>query len=253
MRLSGIGVVTALDAKSMVLSLLGGFVLTVDGSKVALPTHARRVLAYLSLHTMSNNGCNRQQLAERLWADSPSDRSRASLRTAMWRIRAIDRHILVGDAEHVALAGSVRVDVHEFRRRAERLLTAESGDPLCDVLLLRTPVDLLPGWEDDWLLLSREQLRLLRLHALERSAQRICGMGSYAQAIDVILPVVAEEPLRESSQSILITAHLKSGNLAEACRQYHRFADSLLLELGLRPSEALGRLVGQRAVATRMR
>lgn len=251
MPLSWVSVVIAHDTKSIALSLFGGFVLTIGGARVALPMHARRVLAYLSLQPMPNNGCNRQLLAQRLWIDSPPDRSRASLRTAMWKIRVINPLLLVGDSEQVALAGSVHVDVHEFRRRAEGLLAAESGDPFCDVALLRTPVDLLPGWEDDWLLLSREQLRLLRLHALERSAQRICGMGCYPQAIDLILPVVSEEPLRESAQSILITAHLKCGNLAEACRQYDRFADHLFLELGVRPSEALSRLVEHPAMTTR--
>jgi DNA-binding SARP family transcriptional activator len=170
----------------------------------------------------------------------------------MWRIRATDQHILVSDAEQVALADSVRVDVHEFRRQAESLLSTESRFPLRDIATLRTPIDLLPGWEDDWLLLSREQLRLLRLHALECSAQRICEMGLHAQAIDVILPVVAEEPFRESSQTILISAHLKSGNIVEACRQYERFSESLLLELGLRPSETLGRLVPRHASASHM-
>lgn len=114
MPLSWVSVVIARDTKSIVLSLFGGFVLTVDGARVALPMHARRVLAYLSLQPMSNNGCNRQLLAQRLWIDSPSDRSRASLRTAMWKIRVIDRHLLVGDSEQVALAGFVHVDVHEF-------------------------------------------------------------------------------------------------------------------------------------------
>ena len=244
---------TAHEARSMVLSLFGGFALTVDGSKVALPTHARRVLAYLSLHTIANNGCNRRQMAERLWADSTSDRSRASLRTAMWRIRAVDQQLLICDAEQVALGSSVLVDIHEFRCLAERVLAAEPGDPVCGAALLRNPVELLPGWDDDWLLLSREQLRLLRLHALERAAKILCEMGSYAQSIDIILPVVAEEPFRESAQSVLITAHLKSGNVADACRQYDRFSDILQIELGLRPSEALRDLVGHHATAMQPR
>src|SRR5258705_5828109 len=95
------------------LSLFGGFALRIHGQKISLPMHARRVLAYLSLHKMVEKDCDRQVLAERLWMDSSPDRSRASLRTAIWRIRSAADDLLLGDSERVALADSVRVDVHD--------------------------------------------------------------------------------------------------------------------------------------------
>ena len=58
-----------------------------------------------------------------------------------------------------------------------------------------------------------------------------------------MLSVVNEEPLRESAQTILIEAHLRVGNVADACRQYRRFRTDLWDELGLRPSEELSLLV----------
>jgi DNA-binding SARP family transcriptional activator len=230
------------------LSLFGGFALRIRGQKISLPMHARRVLAYLSLDKMVEKDCDRQVLAERLWMDSSPDRSRASLRTAIWRIRSAGDKLLFGDSERVALADSVRVDVHDFRRDAERMLSdADAYEPPGLVPHLRSPLDLLPGWDEDWLLLTREQLRLLRLHALEHTARRMCERGLYAQAIDVILCVVDEEPLRESAQAILIKAHLRAGNPADACRQYHRFKAKLWDELGLRPSAELSRLVSPRS------
>jgi DNA-binding SARP family transcriptional activator len=233
------------------LSLFGGFALRIHGQKLSLPMHARRVLAYLSLHKMVENDCDRQALAERLWVDSSPDRSRASLRTAIWRIRSAGNDLLLGDSERVALADSVRVDVHDFRRNAERMLSdAEGYEPPGLIPHLRSPADLLPGWDEDWLLLTREQLRLLRLHALEHTARRMCEHGLYPQAIDVILCVVDEEPLRESAQAILIKSHLCAGNLADACRQYHRFKAHLWDELGLRPSADLSRLVSPRTERT---
>jgi DNA-binding SARP family transcriptional activator len=169
------------------LSLFGGFALRIRGRKISLPMHARRVLAYLSLNKMVEKDCDRQVLAERLWMDSSPDRSRASLRTAIWRIRSAADELLLGDSERVALADSVRVDVHDFRRHAEQLLSDTAAyEPPNLVPHLRSPVDLLPGWDEDWLLLTREQLRLLRLHALEHTASRMCERGLYAQAIDVV-------------------------------------------------------------------
>jgi DNA-binding SARP family transcriptional activator len=233
------------------LSLFGGFALRIHGQKISLPMHARRVLAYLSLHKMVEHDCDRQALAERLWMDSSPDRSRASLRTAIWRIRSATDDLLLGDSERLALADSVRVDVHDFRRHAEQMLSDTAAyEPPGLVPHLRSPADLLPGWDEDWLLLTREQLRLLRLHALEHTARRMCERGLYAQAIDVILCVVDEEPLRESAQAILIKAHLSAGNLADACRQYHRFRSNLWDELGLRPSPDLSRLVSPRSQRT---
>jgi len=231
------------------LSLFGGFTLRIQGHKISLPMHARRVLAYLSLNKMVEKDCDRQVLAERLWADSPPDRSRASLRTAIWRIRSASDDLISGDTERVALADLVRVDVHDFRRNAERMLS-DGTEPPTLVPHLRSPADLLPGWDEDWLLLTREQLRLLRLHALEHTARRMCEQGRYPQAIDVILCVVNEEPLRESAQAILIKAHLCAGNLPDACRQYHRFRANLWDELGLRPSPHLSGLVSPQSERT---
>jgi len=226
------------------LSLFGGFALRIDGQRVALPMHARRVLAYLSLNKMVEKDCDRRMLAERLWVDSPPDRSRASLRTAIWRIRCADADLLLGDAERIAVADSVRVDVHDFRAQAESMLSdGAAPSPCSPITHLRSAGDLLPGWDEDWLLLTREQLRLLRLHALEQTARRMCDRGFHPHAIDVMLSVVDEEPLRESAQTILIEAHLRAGNVADACRQYRRFRTDLWNELGLRPSEELSQLV----------
>src|SRR5690242_17914130 len=105
------------------LSLFGGFALRIGGEKISLPMHARRVLAYLSLHKMVEKDCDRQVLAERLWTDSSPDRSRASLRTAIWRIRSAADDLILGDSDRVALADSVSVDVHDFRHNAEQMLS----------------------------------------------------------------------------------------------------------------------------------
>jgi DNA-binding SARP family transcriptional activator len=233
-----------MGAETAELTLLGGFALRIAGKRISLPMHARRVLAYLSLKKMVEKDSDRQALAERLWVDSPPEKSRASLRTAVWRIRCADDDLLVGDAERLALSDSVCVDVHEFRHQAELLLAEEKDRRGTDHLpYLPSPGDLLPGWDEDWLLLAREQLRLLRLHALEHNARRLCAEGLYPQAIDMILCVVDEEPLRESSHAVLIDAHMRSGNPAEACRHFHRLEANLWDELGLRPSANLVRLV----------
>jgi DNA-binding SARP family transcriptional activator len=238
----------SVDARPLV-SLLGGFSVRVGGCSIALPKHSRRVLAYLCLDKAAEVDCDRGILAERLWPDSSEERSRASLRTALWRIRRECPALVHGESDRVMLADDVSVDVHQYRRHAERLLADRTDCPRERAHLMARNCELLPGWDETWLLLAREQLRQLRLHALETSGRRLADQGRYPEAIDVMLMVVAEEPLRETAQSALIEAHLCEGNVVEARRQFDSFAALLWTELGMRPSPEVCGRVGAHARA----
>lgn len=226
------------------LNLLGGFTLRVDDEEVPLPMHSRRVLAYLSLDRSTEPDCDRRVLAERLWPDSTGDRARASLRTALWRIRAVSPGVVRGHTDRLRLADSVEVDLEHFHRYAHRLLTDPESPVETHQHLVSHTVELLPGWDETWLLLAREQMRQLRLHALEASARRLVAAGRNPEAIVVILALVAEEPLRESAQAALIDVHLCEGNVSEARRQLADFVRVLGDELGILPSPALFARVG---------
>src|SRR5256885_14136490 len=125
----------------------------------------------------SSDLCDRGILAERLWPDSSAERSRASLRTALWRIRRECPSLVLSENDRVMIADDVTVDVHQYRRHAERLLADKSDCPRERAHLMARNCELLPGWDETWLLLAREQLRQLRLHALEMSGQRLADQG----------------------------------------------------------------------------
>ena len=225
------------------VSLLGGFSVRVGGCSLALPMHSRRVLAYLCLDKASEVDCDRGILAERLWPDASAEHCRASLRTALWRIRRASPYLVDTENDRVMLADGVDVDVHQYRSHAERLLSERADCPNERTQLMVRNYELLPGWDEAWLLLAREQLRQLRLHALETAGRRLGDLGRYPEAIDVMLTVIAEEPLRESAQTVLIEAHLCEGNVVEARRQFDAFAEMLWIELGVQPSpELIGRV-----------
>ncbi|HEU5110095.1 MAG TPA: bacterial transcriptional activator domain-containing protein, partial [Micromonosporaceae bacterium] len=99
--------------------------------------------------------------------------------------------------------------------------------------------DLLPDWEDDWVLMERERFRQIRLHALENLADRLIDQGSYGEAVDAAMAAVASEPLRETAQRTLIRAYLTEGNTTDAVRQYRRYERLLSAELGIAPSTSL--------------
>ena len=104
------------------LCLLGGFSLVVNGSSVALPIHAQRVLAYLSIVQPRQPTHLRAGLAELLWAGASAERSHASLRTALWRIRQAHRCLVNASREMLRLDEAVDVDVRRGIAQAGRLL-----------------------------------------------------------------------------------------------------------------------------------
>jgi len=50
---------------------------------------------------------------------------------------------------------------------------------------------------------------------------------------------VETDPLRESGHRLLLDVHLQEGNVAEAVRQYERYAHLLERELRVRPSDLM--------------
>jgi len=222
------------------IQLLKGFQLSAGGRPVPLPGGAERLLALLSL---SEHPMRRNSVAGILWADVPEERASGNLRTMIWRARKPGLEIVESDGATLQLAASVAVDVREMSSQALRLLgagrcleTDYDDSPLTG--------DLLPFWDDDWVVIERERLRQLRLHALERLCLRLTDEGRAAQAIIAGLAAVRAEPLRESAHRALIAAHLSEGNHAEALAQYRSFRKILYDEVGLQPSEQLEQLLG---------
>jgi DNA-binding SARP family transcriptional activator len=220
------------------LDLLGGFNLAVDGSAVALPIHAQRVLAYLSLVPVHARH-QRVGLAERLWSGVTSERSHASLRTALWRIRQAEPHLVQASRETLRLDEAVDVDVHQCIAQAARLLGEHAELRPQDADIGSLLGDLLPGWEDDWLLLERERIRQVQVHGLEALAHRLRRLGRYSEAIEAAYLAISHEPLRESAHAALIEVYLDEGNAAQARKQLSRYAVMLWSELRMQPSAEL--------------
>jgi DNA-binding SARP family transcriptional activator len=222
------------------IQLLKGFQLTAGGQPVPLPGGAERLLALLSLN---ERPLRRNSVAGILWADATEERAGGNLRTMIWRSRKPGLDIVECDGPALQLAAGVVVDVREMSSQAERLLGAgRCLDTDYDDSTLTG--DLLPFWDDDWVVIDRERLRQLRLHALERLCLRLTDEGRFAQAITVGLSAVQAEPLRESAHRAVIAAHLNEGNQAEALTQYRSFRKILHDELGLQPSAQMENLVG---------
>jgi len=214
------------------LTVLGRFSCRSGGRPLLLTPRGERLLAYLALHRAP---VRRDQLFGALWGDTTDGRASSNLRSTLWRLPRTEAGPLVdaGDG-HVRLAAHVTVD----------LWRVEAGEPEGRESSLLAG-DLLPGWDDDWVVGERERYRQLRLHALEDLCAHRRTEARFSDALRLGLVAVQSEPLRETAHRQVIEVHLAEGNACEALRQYDAFRRLLQAELGLPPSPAMRRLVDE--------
>jgi DNA-binding SARP family transcriptional activator len=215
------------------LVLLRAFELRRGGERLRLSLGTQRLVALLALR---NRALQRVHVAGMLWLDASEERAGSNLRTAVWRLRRLDRNLVETTSTHIALGSRVKVDVHETLERVQRLLDPEAE---CGSAELVTDLsgELLPDWYDDWVQLEQERFRQLRLHALEALCERLTAARRFGAAVEAGVAAVAAEPLRESAQRVLISAYIAEGNACEAIRQYCTYRHTLGKELGLEPSQ----------------
>ena len=221
------------------LRLLGAFSLMRNRAEVVLYPQAQRVVAFLALR---NHALGRSTLAGNLWPTRPRDRANAALRSAIWQIEQRGRCVIQSRGSRIELGVNTRTDV---ARLNEAMAQCQSGDADDVPDSSAFCADLLPDWDEDWLLFERERLRQRRLHALEHLCQLHTSVGRFGSAIDAGLAAIAAEPLRESAHRALIVAYLAEGNMCEARRQLDDLSHLLHEELGIHPSPDLLRLVGR--------
>jgi DNA-binding SARP family transcriptional activator len=227
-------------SSAMYLTLVEEFALHIRGRHMLIPHISERVLTCLAL---ANRPVARVRLAGTLWPDC-SDRSASKrLRTALWRLRQIDGNLVQINGDRLHLDPQVAVDFSELNELAQRLVHTPDSESLAHVQLLADRVELLPDWDEEWLVPNRERYRLARQAALESAAHALLEEGRPGPALIAALAVVQTEPLRESARRIVIRAHLLQGNAVEAMRERHRYRLLLRSEFGVEPSAEMDELL----------
>jgi DNA-binding SARP family transcriptional activator len=232
------------DAPGTRVALLGGFAVELEGAEPGstlddLPHGVQRLVAYLGL----SDRRARAAAAGALWPDAPEEHAHGSLRSALWRLHKVAPGLVESSGGALSLARDISVDVRKFTQWARCVL-----DPRTDLggiasVDLERPGELLPGWYDEWVLLERERLRQLRMHALEAWAGKLIEAGRYGEAAQAACAAVRVEPLRESPHRALVRVHLAEGNIGEAVRAYEFFRALLAVELGVEPTGQMDALV----------
>lgn len=220
------------------LNLLGGFQLSCSSGVTGTPLSAQRVLAILAL---SGRAVRRSYVAGNLWSEASETRAAGSLRSALWRIRQIHPHLVNVDAGCIRIDPAVTVDVQVLEQRARRLVAGEANAE--EVTVPDLSGELLPDWYEDWVVLERERLRQLGMHALEALARALSAAGRHGEAVEAAMTAIKSEVLRESAHRVLIEVHVAEANVSEALRHYDLYRSILRRDLGLEPSVALTTLV----------
>jgi DNA-binding SARP family transcriptional activator len=225
------------------VTLLGGFALFWGSTLLSVPRASQRLVAFLALQ---RGMVRRTAVAGSLWPDASEHHAYCNLRQALARLQCTARKALAASKLELRLAEGVAVDVRHARALACRLLdpavTPEQSD-LGRAAVAVLSAELLPDWDDDWVLLEAEDWRQLRLHALEALAGRLAAAGRWGEAAGAACAAVRADPLRESARASLIQVHLAEGNQSEAVREFARYQALLHVDLGLKPTSRLRHMI----------
>jgi DNA-binding SARP family transcriptional activator len=213
---------------------------------VVLPTRkTQALLAYLAVPP--GRAHSRESLAALLWGDLPQPQARASVRVALYRLRkAIPSAVrsLSIDGETVALrAGAVAVDAAVFEQLCaegtpaalEKAVELYRGDLLAGLSVPEAPFE-------EWLMVQRERLREMALHALARLLTHQRETGATEAAIATALRLLALDPAREPVHRILMRLYAGLGRRGAALRQYQLCLNALRREFRAAPAPETQRL-----------
>lgn len=231
------------------LTLLADFDLLVSDAMVSVPHSVQRVLAFLGL---SPAPVGRVRIATSLWPDVDDNRANGDLRSALWRLRRITG-VIQEDDGRLSLSPDIAVDVTDMVGLSHVLTTAPGTTDLERVPELVQAHSILPGWDEEWLVVERERYRLSRLRALERSAEELLARRLFPEALDAALAVIDTEPYRESAHRLALRIHIAEGNYAEAISAYRSYRATVAEELGISPSPLMDELVAPFCASSHVR
>ena len=211
-----------------------------DGEAISMPAsdRVRALIGWLALHPGTHP---RAYLAARLWPDVPDASARASLRTAIWAMR---------QAWGAAAEQVLECSRSSIGLRTDRLWVDALDATPADVPVGLDAGELLPGVDDEWAHVAREEHRTRQLRTLQELTAAAEHDGRTADAVAWSRQRCALAPLDEAAHRGLLRQLLAAGDRAGAVHAARRFSDQLRQELGVSPSPATRAVQAQLRTAT---
>lgn len=191
----------------------------------------------------------RDEIGETLWPDSDPEAIRRNLRQALFSLRHVlePPHLPAGSILQVQQSrlrlnpDLVTTDVVEFERAIDEARKMVSIQPLLRAVDLYKG-ELLPGFEDDWIVQERIRLEDLYVYALRHLIDHYRAEGNVAETVHFLELAIQHDPLGEEWRVELIQEFLGSGRPESAVQQYEDLARRLG-ELEYEPGEAAQELL----------
>ena len=216
--------------------------LDVDGSRAALGTRDRVVLAALAMG--SRRTLTAEQIADAVWGASPPASWRKSLQSCIVRLRRVlgpDAIVTTPQGYRLVLpADDVDADVFErLVARGQELLTLGEAERAAYsferalALWRGAPLAELEEWEPGRI--EAERLDELRLEAEEQWLEASLRAGHHQEVLARAQALTRQHPLRERRWRLLATAEYQCGRQGEALQTLQELRQMLAQELGIDP------------------
>ncbi len=228
--------------------LLGQPQITRDDAPVPLSiAKAYGVLALLATGVQP-----RERVMELLWPERAPAVARKNLRNTLWALRRVlADDAVISTAAHLALTGSLWVDVRVFAQTGDLALFR---GPLLDGLTFADAPDF-----EHWLDRERERLLAEYLAGLAERIMRAQAAGEWQRVISLAQRGLAHAPLDEALHRSVMEALARQGQRAAAMEHFAAFQEQLVATLGIAPEPATlalhdsisaGTLTTQQAIMT---
>lgn len=218
----------------MRIYLLGPLRIELAGQAIRLPRRkVGSLLAYLLLHPEPHS---RDLLATLLWGDSSDAQARHSLRTALATLRkTIDPALLITKQDQVQINPGfpLWVDLHALLA-LEPELDHATGEWLLSQLELWQG-ELLTGYYDEWLTITREVCHARLLTLALQVVQTLRARSDYERAIAIAQQILAFDATHEAAHQHLIFCYVAAGDRDAALHQYELCERILREELDVPP------------------
>jgi len=205
----------------------------------------QELLCYLLVHP--DRPHPREMLANLLWSDTSTEKSRKYLRQALWHLhsmlkpaRAVETEVLSAEHDWVQLNlnSDCWIDVTVF----ERAFAATQGKSLDQngAQSLKNAVelykgDLLDGWYHDWCLFERERLQNMYLTMLDKLMTYSMEHQEYETGFTYGSTILRYDRASERTYRQLMLMKYSAGDRTGALRLYDRCVAALAEELAVKP------------------
>jgi DNA-binding SARP family transcriptional activator len=215
------------EIPALEVRVLGGFEVRLHGQAVTLTARPKDILLLLALRL------SRERIAETLWPDADTDKSRNNLHVNLNALRKVLEPW--GLPTYILETGLTRASVDLWDLDRALAMNDMTG-------VQRLYADLVPEFHLDLIEETRTNLRERTLEAVLEHATNIIGSDP-AAAETALEWLLDHEPSHETAFAKLLELLIRSGRRLSAERRYRQFAEHLRNDVGLEPDPEIGRIL----------